>query len=133
MAKKKKGRLCRQESNPGPWLKGKGDGGLSGGQWQSTGSLRQRPRVQLQMSPPFFLSLCCFKGLQTVTAQIVFDYTISMGESSPSDSSCLILLVTLQIQQLHAAINTYLIITLLYLLNRKLLTVTQHAAGYWSM
>ena len=32
-------------------------------------------------APPFFLSLCCFKGLRTATAQIVFDYTISIDLS----------------------------------------------------
>ena len=43
--------------------------------------------------PPFFLSLCHFKGLQTVTAPIVFHYTLTIGlwtvgESRPSDSPC---------------------------------------------
>ena len=41
-------------------------------QWQSTGGLSQRPWVQTPVAPPFFLSLCRFKGLRTVTAPIVF-------------------------------------------------------------
>ena len=44
-------------------------------------------------APPVFLSLCCFKGLWTVTAQIVFNWMISIGlrtvgESRSSDSPC---------------------------------------------
>ena len=40
-----------------------------------------------------FLSLCRFKGLWTVTVQIIFDYIISVGlwsvgESHPLDSQC---------------------------------------------
>ena len=38
-----------------------------------------------------FLSLCRFKGLWTVTAQIVFDWMIGLrtvGESCPLDSPC---------------------------------------------
>ena len=40
-----------------------------------------------------FLSFCRFRGLPTVTAQIIFDFLISiglrtMGESHPSDSPC---------------------------------------------
>ena len=40
-----------------------------------------------------FLSFCHFRGLRTVTAQIIFDFLISIslqtvGESHPSDSLC---------------------------------------------
>ena len=42
-------------------------------QWQSVGSLSLRPWVQLPAVPPFFLSLCRFKGLQTVMVQIILD------------------------------------------------------------
>ena len=37
----------------------------------STGGLNQRPWVQFPAAPLFFLSLCRFKGLWTVTAQII--------------------------------------------------------------
>ena len=55
--------------------------------------LSQRPWVRLPAAPPFFLSLCHFKGFQTVTSQIVCNLTISIGfltvrESCPSDSPC---------------------------------------------
>ena len=40
-------------------------------QWQSTGGLSQRPSVRFPAAPLFFLSLCCFKGLRTVTTQII--------------------------------------------------------------
>ena len=41
-------------------------------QWQSAGGLSRRPRVRLPVVPPSFLSICCFKQLQTVKAQIIF-------------------------------------------------------------
>ena len=40
-------------------------------QWQSAGSLGQRPWVHLPAAPPFIRALCRFKGLWTVMAQIV--------------------------------------------------------------
>ena len=39
-------------------------------QWQSAGDSNQRPWVRSPAAPPFFLSLCRFKGLRTVTAPI---------------------------------------------------------------
>ena len=39
-------------------------------QWQSAGSLNQRPCVRLPVVPLFFRALCHFKGLQTVTARL---------------------------------------------------------------
>ena len=35
--------------------------------------LKPEALVRFPVAPPFFLSLCHFKGLQTVTEQIVFD------------------------------------------------------------
>ena len=40
-------------------------------QWQSTGSLSQRPWVWLPVAPPISQALCHFKGPWMVTAQIV--------------------------------------------------------------
>ena len=40
-------------------------------QWQSDVGLSQSPWVQLPAAPSLFLSLCRFKGLWTVTTQIV--------------------------------------------------------------
>ena len=62
-------------------------------QWQSTGCSSQRPWVWSPAVPPFFLSLCRFKGLRTVTVPIVFNQTITIdlwtvGESRPSYSPC---------------------------------------------
>ena len=54
--------------------KGKKGGCLSVGviaQWQSAGSLGQRPWVHLPAAPLFIRALCRFKGLWTVMAQIV--------------------------------------------------------------
>ena len=39
-------------------------------QWQSAGGSSQRPWVRSPAAPPFFLSLCHFKGLRTVTARL---------------------------------------------------------------
>ena len=65
-----------QQSLESRAIKGKErEGWLSVGvvaQWQSAGGLSQRSWVQSPAAPPFFLSLCCFKGLWTVTAPIVF-------------------------------------------------------------
>ena len=41
-------------------------------QWQSTDNLTMRPWVQFAATPLIFLSLLHFKGLQTVTARIIF-------------------------------------------------------------
>ena len=57
--------------------------------WQ----LKPKPWVRLPAAPLIFRALCRFKGLRTVTAQIVFQSdTITIGyqtieESRPSDSS----------------------------------------------
>ena len=39
-------------------------------QWQSAGSLSQRPWVRLPAAPLFFHAFCHFKGLQTITTQM---------------------------------------------------------------
>ena len=55
--------------------RGKREGWLSVGvvaQWQSADDSSQRPWVWSPAVPPFFLSLCRFKGLRTVTAPIFF-------------------------------------------------------------
>ena len=62
-------------------------------QWQSTGGSNQRPWVRSPVAPHFFLCLCRFKGLRTVTAPIVFNYTVTiglwtLGGSHPSESPC---------------------------------------------
>ena len=57
--------------------------------WQSAGSLSQRPWVWLPAAPPFFLSPYCFKGLQTVTAQIVFELTFSIRSLDHGGVPCI--------------------------------------------
>ena len=76
--------------------------------WRSS----QRPWVRSPATPPFFLSLCRFKGLRTVTTPIVFNWTITIGlrtvgESCPSDSHAVITLTIHYDQQLHTAIIQY--------------------------
>ena len=73
--------------------------------------------LQLEVSkhptvPPFFLSLCHFKGLQTVTAHIIFDLMISIGlrtwGSPVHRAPCAVISLRLfRIPNTHKAILTY--------------------------
>ena len=73
---------------------------------RASGLSRQCSATKLQ-HPPIFLSLCRFKGLRTVTAQIISYWSLDLGEPRLSGSLCCDEAKILSKSQTHTAIITY--------------------------